>query len=266
MDYFGGLQFIRAQDSPVNKRMFDRFFDDYYGLQYNHHGPFVFSCGDAPLCEYNGPHAFITCPGPKFRYGTTPDKPRHHCYVCFKGPRVKKFIRFGLLPVGPNQAPIKITDPEEFHLGFMELLSELSQNQPSVARCVNILESLLLQIYNSSQSMELEKDKLNMQIGQLGLDISRNPRRRWNFKEAALHMKISYPHFRRRFAEIHDSPPGQFLLNAKLDHAAKMLTESVMPISIIAEKIGMEDVCHFNKLFKRKFLLPPGKYRKDFFE
>lgn len=266
MNYFDGLQLIRAQDSPVNRKMFDKVFEAYYALQYNHHGPFVFSRGNESLCKYNGPYAFITYPGIRFRYGTTAEEPRHHCYVCFKGPRVEKFIDSGLLPINSSHGLIKIDDPEEFHLTFMELLGEFLKNQSSIPRCVNLLEKLLLQLYESTGNAPANDDKLYKQIEKLGSDIIQNPRRLWDFKEAAQQLKISYPHFRRVFSKMHNSPPGQFLLNARLEHAAKMLINSDIPIKRIAEKICIEDIHHFSKLFKRKFHLPPGKYRKDFAE
>lgn len=266
MDYFDGLQLIRAQDSPANKRMFDRTFRDYYGLQYNHHGLFVFSRGGEPLREYHGPHAFITYPGVQFHYGTTLEAPRHHCYVCFRGPRVEQLIHAGLLPIGEEPAVIAIHDSEEFYLTFMELHEEHHKSPPSVPRCVHLLEGLLLQLYESSKSPKRPDDELFIRIETLAQEIRRNPRRQWNFTEAAQRMNVSYAHFRRRFADIHNTPPGRFLLNARLDHAAKMLTASSLPVAIVAEKVGIEDICHFSKLFKRKFLLPPGKYRRDFSE
>jgi len=45
--------------------------------------------------------------------------------------------------------------------------------------------------------------------------------------------------------------------------AAKMLKESTLPISEIAEICAYEDIYYFNKSFKKHHGIPPGKYRKQ---
>jgi YesN/AraC family two-component response regulator len=54
-------------------------------------------------------------------------------------------------------------------------------------------------------------------------------------------------------------------INAKrFEHAVSLLRSSGLYIEEIAERCGFLDVCYFNRLFKRRFGVPPGEYRKRF--
>lgn len=49
----------------------------------------------------------------------------------------------------------------------------------------------------------------------------------------------------------------------RLNRAKNLLKTTSDPIYIIAENIGIKDEFHFNRLFKKEFGIPPGKFRKE---
>ena len=54
---------------------------------------------------------------------------------------------------------------------------------------------------------------------------------------------------------------GQWSLQARLDEAAQQLRHSPAPVARIAEQTGFTDLCHFRRLFRRRFHQSPQEYR-----
>ena len=49
----------------------------------------------------------------------------------------------------------------------------------------------------------------------------------------------------------------------QLDHAARPLVSSALPVEEIAERCGQGNVSYFTKLFKKRFGMSPREYRKS---
>lgn len=68
-------------------------------------------------------------------------------------------------------------------------------------------------------------------------------------------------HFVRRFTISEGIPPSEFLRNERMSTAARLLIESELPISIIAEQMSFADSSYFSKVFKRIYGMPPKAFR-----
>ncbi len=55
-----------------------------------------------------------------------------------------------------------------------------------------------------------------------------------------------------------------YITELKINRAKKLLRETHLSISEIAEKVGFSDTGYFNKLFKAKTGASPSKYRFDY--
>ena len=71
---------------------------------------------------------------------------------------------------------------------------------------------------------------------------------------------LSDKYFRETFKKLYGSTPTQFLINLRLNEAAKLLSLKFMTVSEVAEAVGIPDVYYFSRLFKKKFGTSPGKY------
>lgn len=52
-----------------------------------------------------------------------------------------------------------------------------------------------------------------------------------------------------------------WLIDFRLRIASTMLIDTELPVSEIAERIGMTDSCHFERLFRKKYAMTPKAYR-----
>lgn len=65
----------------------------------------------------------------------------------------------------------------------------------------------------------------------------------------------------RRFRAATGQTPLQYLQETRINHARGLLKTSNLSISEIADKVGYQDVGHFNTLFKKQLATTPAQYR-----
>ena len=72
--------------------------------------------------------------------------------------------------------------------------------------------------------------------------------------------RMSYRHFRRLFQQCTGVPPGQYLLNLRINRAKRLLEEP-LTIAEVAYRAGFSDPYYFSRLFKQKTGVSPKKWR-----
>lgn len=73
---------------------------------------------------------------------------------------------------------------------------------------------------------------------------------------------LSESQFRKRFRALFRLSPQEFILRARLQRAAKLLSSTDMPLVHIALKCGYCDQSYFTKQFRGFFGMPPRRYRQ----
>ena len=72
---------------------------------------------------------------------------------------------------------------------------------------------------------------------------------------------VSVAHFCRIFRDATGVPPHKYALAARLDLARKLLTQSTLPISRIAEECGFSSQSHLTASFRAAHSSTPARYR-----
>jgi AraC family transcriptional regulator len=72
---------------------------------------------------------------------------------------------------------------------------------------------------------------------------------------------VSVAHFCRIFRDATGVPPHKYVLAARLDLARKLLTQSTLPISRIAEECGFSSQSHLTATFRAAHSSTPARYR-----
>ena len=80
--------------------------------------------------------------------------------------------------------------------------------------------------------------------------IRRNPSRPYDWDEEAAKLGISRTTFRRFFLAYLNLPAGEFLLNARIDRARRLLIETALPVAEIARRCGFADPFYFSRRFR----------------
>ncbi|MCK4983146.1 MAG: helix-turn-helix transcriptional regulator, partial [Victivallaceae bacterium] len=237
MDFFKGVQFICCGSGKNNTIPMARTFDGYYGIQYCHENDFYVKMGKDYERTVFGSWALITRPGPEFQYGPPPGKTMHHSFVCFKGARVERYIKSGLLPLSDTKPMIQITRPEHFHATLLELIDLLTPVElRKHDRAVHLLEDLLLQLHEQPVIREEIPEYLRVPLDDLTTQLKAHPELSWDFEKEAADCGVSYPHFRRIFNLRYNLPPGKYLALQRLKKATSLLSGGDEQISSVAEQ------------------------------
>ncbi len=266
MKFFSGIEFICHGDLP-DYRLFahNREFDGYYGIQYNHAGRCQVQFGDGEIYSLHEGSGFFTAPGRCYSYGAPKGESHHHSFICFRGPRVDDFISGGLFSPYAEPPIFTIANPEQFYHHLLEL-HHLLLSPPAFhpERKIHLLEGLLLSISEEPSNTTPVNPFFRNAIETLRKKIMDKPNKAWDFAEESKKISLSYSHFRRIFQLTTGFSPHRFLIECRLNCAAKMLLESDLPINEIAHNCGYQDEYYFYRLFKQYRFCTALNYRKKF--
>jgi len=72
---------------------------------------------------------------------------------------------------------------------------------------------------------------------------------------------LSQYHFARRFREATGTSPHRFVTERRVDRAQRLLTNSALPISVVANECGFSDQSHMTRVFQQWFGATPRAIR-----
>lgn len=88
-------------------------------------------------------------------------------------------------------------------------------------------------------------------------------KRTWTTEALAREAGLSRSAFAERFTALVGVPPMRYLIQWRLDHAARRLAETSDPIARIASDAGYESESAFHRAFKRAHQMTPAGWRKQ---
>jgi AraC-like DNA-binding protein len=86
---------------------------------------------------------------------------------------------------------------------------------------------------------------------------------KWRVSELAMKVGLSPCYLVERFTKEVGQPPHQYLLQARIDRARELLTNSNLSITTLALELGFSSGQHFATMFKRMVGQTPHQYRRE---
>lgn len=80
--------------------------------------------------------------------------------------------------------------------------------------------------------------------------------------ELAALARVSVPHYTALFRRITGYSPVNYLIRQRIQHACRLLDTTDLPMSGIAQAVGMEDPFYFSRIFSRIMGRSPRDYRR----
>jgi AraC-like DNA-binding protein len=100
-------------------------------------------------------------------------------------------------------------------------------------------------------------------IGRALAALHRRPEHAWSLDELARDAALSRSALTERFARYLGQGPMTYLADWRLELAAEALRTTTLGVAEVATRVGYESEAAFNRAFKRRFELPPARYRRD---
>lgn len=210
--------------------------------------------GDLIIFNANTPHE------EKFRG----DKPLTFCSCAVKGLKIKGRRENQL--VLDHQIPvIKCGESREWIFAIFRLLLEESTKgtELSPTLCRNLASILVMKVLELSQNSEDASNKKESELVNRAKDyLDENYLNKITVKDVSDLLFVSPFYLERIFKKKVGFSLNQYVINRKLGHAQTLLTDTDDSVVKIAELVGYDNPGYFNLLFKKKFGITPGTYRK----
>ena len=121
-----------------------------------------------------------------------------------------------------------------------------------------------INLYSSpTSSAELSLKNNYDKLKNLLLHIQSNYDRTITVKDASAICGFSPSHFMKLFKELAGKSFSQYLIDYRLEIAARQLVESSYKIIDIAENVGFHNVSYFSRAFHSKYGVTPSAYRNN---
>jgi AraC family transcriptional regulator, arabinose operon regulatory protein len=98
-------------------------------------------------------------------------------------------------------------------------------------------------------------------VDEIARQLRQDPGREWTVAEMAGRATLSRAQFTRRFVKQFGMSPAQYLIQARIDRAHQLLTESGMTVTETAAALGYTDVPYFSRQYKQRTGRTPSQDR-----
>ena len=143
--------------------------------------------------------------------------------------------------------PLHFHDAAKCEAIAMEMINRSEEDRTS-----GLDELLIAQLISQAARDAATRilDPVDQKIKSLCVEITANPGADWEPKKLARIAGLSMPQFNRRFRAVTGASPARYLITRKIDRARKLLAETPMTLSEIAEALGYSDVFYFHRQFR----------------
>ena len=234
----------------------DKYFEGYCTIQYISAGAVeLFYDDERHLLEPG--YFWPAFPGPHIRFHAAPGhRWWTHRYLAFCGPLASRWMSDGLFPRLPQPAPVGWNSKREFD----RLLSLVqSGGRWDACRARNALERLLIELAACRERPREPQPWLEKALARL----SATDKPPVDYSKLAREAGLSLSGLRRQFKQAIGIPMHAYALQCRISAARTLLTESLLPIKDIAERLGYNDLYFFSRQFRQLSGMPPAAYRKS---
>jgi AraC family transcriptional regulator len=164
-----------------------------------------------------------------------------------------------------RDAPVKFSDPL-VGAAAQQLLGELQKgpgaDEGFMERLAGVMVEQTFRTLTTPGSRGINPRHVHFSRLQAVLNfIHDNPAGDLSVVKLASLADVSHAHFCRIFCDAMGLPPHRYVLAARLDLARKLLAQSSLPISRIAEESGFSSQSHLTSCFRSAHSTTPARFR-----
>ncbi len=108
-----------------------------------------------------------------------------------------------------------------------------------------------------------ENEKSKTVVGKVKSYIDLNIDKELTCEDIASHVYLNPIYLTRIFKKETGMPLSEYLLHKRFKKAKELLTDTNLPVSTVASRVGYTNFSHFSKMFRKQTNLSPLDYRKN---
>ena len=116
--------------------------------------------------------------------------------------------------------------------------------------------------YHSSGRRTDRQQNIYPELLALRSNMLQNCRQPWSVEQLCSILNIGKSQFYKYYELYFHSSPKEELLQARLQKARYLLTNDAVTVKQAAYEAGFQNICYFNRIFKKMCGCTPGEYRK----
>ena len=208
--------------------------------------------------EESFPNLVWKKPGGKHRFSS--DKPRDAISFGYPAERIEDFRRLGLYPELDSMSFSPTPEIERLADEYRKLCLQLYT--PGVADqidwvCFHLYREIL---YSNLLKRDCHDDA--EKIRNLSVWLQVHYSEPVDLDELARANGFSRASFFRKWKQVFRTSPVQYILDRKIEAAARFLLETNMPVAAIVREVNFSGTTAFHKRFARRYGMTPDQYRK----
>jgi AraC-like DNA-binding protein len=162
----------------------------------------------------------------------------------------------------PDVITLRVDDPRV--RGLADLLGDHAPGQHpgdevALSAIMDLLLVRLLRIWHDRQGVA---PSLDPAVARVLTAIRENPDKAYSVRQLSALARMSPATFTRRFTEATGETPGAYLVRRRLDHGARLLRHTDLPLTAIAKQLGYATEFSFSAAFTRSYGVAPGRFRR----
>ncbi len=122
------------------------------------------------------------------------------------------------------------------------------------------LQAMVLHLWD--EALHPAPSAVDLALDEIMRAIQMEPGKRRTVDELAARVHLSRAQFVRRFRAASGLAPARFMVQARLERARRLIVETDMSLSQIAQVLGYDDVSFFSRQYKHFAGHPPSALRK----
>jgi len=246
------------EKSPANKRQVGPWKLQRHVIHFVLSGEGSFSYNDEKVTVRKG-DIFAIVPNKTVAYMQNPDNPWTSIWFEFTGTECSRL--FKSVGLDENKLVMRVKNFSKFEKLFLDLIqNSANKNDEKGFLVVSKIYEIFGELVEDLPSVQ-EKDTDNDLIKAITEYIGTNYSYDISPGSIAKQFFISPQYLARIFAKHISTTPSSYIMSVRLNHAAQMLINSNLSISMIAESVGFTNPYYFSSVFKKQYLFSPKRYR-----
>lgn len=141
---------------------------------------------------------------------------------------------------------------------ILELMRLYNSQNPVNKRQELLMELIVEKLICERKNGNVSNNQWGELIDKYLVHLERSP----SIEDVARWTGYSPSRFRVVFKNETGMQPNRFFLNVRMEKAAQLLQETLVPLKEVAQKCGYSNISHFNRAFLKHYGVSPGRYRR----